>query len=60
MLCHLNLTLSIGPLCLLACTTFGNAEGVVKEVLRVLKNGGRFVVLDPVSRGREGLRRHRS
>ena len=27
---------------------FGNAEGVVKEVLRVLKNGGRFVVLDPV------------
>ena len=27
---------------------FGNAEGVVKEVLRVLNNGGRFVVLDPV------------
>jgi ubiquinone/menaquinone biosynthesis C-methylase UbiE len=27
---------------------FANAEGVVKEVLRVLKNGGRFVVLDPV------------
>ena len=27
---------------------FGNSEGVVKEVLRVLKNGGRFVVLDPV------------
>jgi ubiquinone/menaquinone biosynthesis C-methylase UbiE len=27
---------------------FHNAEGVVKEVLRVLKNGGRFVVLDPV------------
>ena len=43
-----NLNLSIGPLCLLACTTFGNSEGVVKEVLRVLKNGGRFVVLDPI------------
>jgi ubiquinone/menaquinone biosynthesis C-methylase UbiE len=27
---------------------FGNSDGVVKEVLRVLKNGGRFVVLDPV------------
>ena len=27
---------------------FGNAAGVVQEVLRVLKNGGRFVVLDPV------------
>jgi ubiquinone/menaquinone biosynthesis C-methylase UbiE len=27
---------------------FGNSEGVVKEVLRILKNGGRFVVLDPV------------
>jgi ubiquinone/menaquinone biosynthesis C-methylase UbiE len=27
---------------------FGNAEDVVKEVLRVLRNGGRFVVLDPV------------
>lgn len=27
---------------------FRNAEGVVKEVLRVLKNGGRFIVLDPV------------
>ncbi len=27
---------------------FGNSEGVVKEVLRVLKNGGRFVVVDPV------------
>jgi ubiquinone/menaquinone biosynthesis C-methylase UbiE len=27
---------------------FGNPEGVVKEVLRVLKNGGRFVVLDPI------------
>jgi ubiquinone/menaquinone biosynthesis C-methylase UbiE len=27
---------------------FRNSEGVVKEVLRVLKNGGRFVVLDPV------------
>jgi ubiquinone/menaquinone biosynthesis C-methylase UbiE len=27
---------------------FGNAEGVLKEVLRVLQNGGRFVVLDPV------------
>src|SRR5438445_12106334 len=27
---------------------FGNSEGVVKEVLRVLKNGGRFVLLDPV------------
>jgi ubiquinone/menaquinone biosynthesis C-methylase UbiE len=27
---------------------FGNSEGVVREVLRVLKNGGRFVVLDPV------------
>jgi len=27
---------------------FANAEKVVKEVLRVLKNGGRFVVLDPV------------
>jgi ubiquinone/menaquinone biosynthesis C-methylase UbiE len=27
---------------------FHNSEGVVKEVLRVLKNGGRFVVLDPV------------
>src|SRR5499426_1959852 len=27
---------------------FHNSEGAVKEVLRVLKNGGRFVVLDPV------------
>jgi ubiquinone/menaquinone biosynthesis C-methylase UbiE len=27
---------------------FRNPEGVVKEVLRVLKNGARFVVLDPV------------
>ena len=27
---------------------FSNSERVVKEVLRVLKNGGRFVVLDPV------------
>jgi ubiquinone/menaquinone biosynthesis C-methylase UbiE len=27
---------------------FGNPAGVVQEVLRVLKNGGRFVVLDPV------------
>jgi len=27
---------------------FGNSERVVKEVLRVLKNAGRFVVLDPV------------
>jgi ubiquinone/menaquinone biosynthesis C-methylase UbiE len=27
---------------------FGNPTGVVHEVLRVLKNGGRFVVLDPV------------
>ena len=27
---------------------FGNPEGVVKEVLRVLKNGARFVVLDPI------------
>ena len=27
---------------------FGNPPGVVQEVLRVLKNGGRFVVLDPV------------
>ena len=27
---------------------FGNPSGVVQEVLRVLKNGGRFVVLDPV------------
>ena len=27
---------------------FGNPAGVVSEVLRVLKNGGRFVVLDPV------------
>jgi ubiquinone/menaquinone biosynthesis C-methylase UbiE len=27
---------------------FGNPTGVVGEVLRVLKNGGRFVVLDPV------------
>jgi ubiquinone/menaquinone biosynthesis C-methylase UbiE len=27
---------------------FGNSEGVAREVLRVLKNGGRFVVLDPV------------
>ncbi len=27
---------------------FHNPEGVVKEVLRVLKNGARFVVLDPV------------
>jgi ubiquinone/menaquinone biosynthesis C-methylase UbiE len=27
---------------------FGNPAGVVKEVLRVLKNGGRFVVLDPI------------
>src|SRR5438552_6624709 len=27
---------------------FGNPAGVVTEVLRVLKNGGRFVVLDPI------------
>ena len=27
---------------------FGNASGVVKEVMRVLKGNGRFVVLDPV------------
>ncbi len=27
---------------------FRNPEGVVKEVLRVLKNGARFVILDPV------------
>jgi ubiquinone/menaquinone biosynthesis C-methylase UbiE len=27
---------------------FGNPEGVVKEVLRVLKNGAWFVVLDPI------------
>ena len=27
---------------------FGNASGVVKEVIRVLKGGGRFVVLDPI------------
>ena len=27
---------------------FGNSAGVAAEVLRVLKNGGRFVVLDPV------------
>jgi ubiquinone/menaquinone biosynthesis C-methylase UbiE len=27
---------------------FGNSTGVASEVLRVLKNGGRFVVLDPV------------
>lgn len=27
---------------------FGNPSGVVKEVMRVLKGGGRFVVLDPV------------
>ncbi len=27
---------------------FRNPEGMVKEVLRVLKNGARFVVLDPV------------
>ena len=27
---------------------FGNPSGVVHEVLRVLKNGGRFVVLDPI------------
>jgi ubiquinone/menaquinone biosynthesis C-methylase UbiE len=27
---------------------FGNPEGVVKEVRRVLKNGARFVVLDPI------------
>jgi ubiquinone/menaquinone biosynthesis C-methylase UbiE len=27
---------------------FGNPAGVVQEVLRVLKNGGKFVVLDPV------------
>jgi ubiquinone/menaquinone biosynthesis C-methylase UbiE len=27
---------------------FGNAAGVVKEVMRVLKGGGRFVVLDPI------------
>ena len=27
---------------------FGNPSGVVKEVLRVLKNGARFVVLDPI------------
>src|SRR5438874_12620893 len=27
---------------------FGNPAGAVPEVLRVLKNGGRFVVLDPI------------
>ncbi|HME62548.1 MAG TPA: methyltransferase domain-containing protein, partial [Candidatus Binatia bacterium] len=27
---------------------FGNPSGVVGEVLRVLKNGGRFVVVDPI------------
>jgi ubiquinone/menaquinone biosynthesis C-methylase UbiE len=27
---------------------FGNVLGVVKEVMRVLKGGGRFVVLDPI------------
>jgi ubiquinone/menaquinone biosynthesis C-methylase UbiE len=27
---------------------FGNSTGVASEMLRVLKNGGRFVVLDPV------------
>ena len=27
---------------------FGNSSGVVKEVMRVLKGGGRFVVLDPI------------
>jgi ubiquinone/menaquinone biosynthesis C-methylase UbiE len=27
---------------------FGNPSGVVNEVLRVLKNSGRFVVLDPI------------
>jgi ubiquinone/menaquinone biosynthesis C-methylase UbiE len=27
---------------------FGNPSGVVGEVLRVLKNGGRFIVLDPI------------
>jgi len=27
---------------------FGNPSGVAHEVLRVLKNGGRFVVLDPI------------
>jgi ubiquinone/menaquinone biosynthesis C-methylase UbiE len=27
---------------------FGNPSGVVSEVLRVLKNSGRFVVLDPI------------
>src|SRR5437763_12270634 len=27
---------------------FGNSSGVVGEVLRVLKNSGRFVVLDPI------------
>ncbi|HXF76142.1 MAG TPA: methyltransferase domain-containing protein [Methylomirabilota bacterium] len=27
---------------------FGNPSGVASEVLRVLKNGGRFVVLDPI------------
>jgi ubiquinone/menaquinone biosynthesis C-methylase UbiE len=27
---------------------FGNPSGVVQEVLRVLKGGGRFVVLDPI------------
>src|ERR1043166_5833316 len=27
---------------------FGNSAGAIQEVLRVLKNGGRFVVLDPV------------
>ena len=27
---------------------FGNPSGVVKEVMRVLRGGGRFVVLDPI------------
>ncbi|HEX7228009.1 MAG TPA: methyltransferase domain-containing protein [Candidatus Binatia bacterium] len=27
---------------------FGNPSGVIKEVMRVLKGGGRFIVLDPI------------
>ena len=45
---HLSLTSFDRAFVSFSLHHFHNSEGVVKEVLRVLKNGGRFVVLDPV------------
>ena len=39
---------------------FGNAAGVVGEVLRVLKNSGRFVVLDPIIEEAKDASRYRA